>query len=206
MNTEITKQSDDREVRGSILYDAECAAGVAGRNRSGRLLASRGFRWLPLLLLPSLAIAFSGDLEPWVFMWLLALAIYAGCKWLTWRHALAHGANASLRTQLLYLLLWPGMSLKEFAGVPPTTSRTFCFGTLSFFLADALASGEPLARAVCAFFAAFWTARLLVAVFVFDLRPYLTSGWRKVGYHATNLVFALLPVIYAWAAWNGGHL
>lgn len=104
------------------------------------------------------------------------------------------------------------------AGVPPFLRHLMwvyygfigvslaCFGALSFFLADALTSGEPLARAVCAFLAAFWTARLLVAVFVFDLRPYLTNGWRRAGYHATNLVFALLPVIYAWAAWKGGRL
>jgi len=104
------------------------------------------------------------------------------------------------------------------AGVPPFVRNLMwvyygfigvslaCFGALSFFLADALTSGEPLARAVCAFLAAFWTARLLVAAFVFDLRPYLTSGWRKVGYHATNIVFAFLPVIYALAAWKGGGL
>jgi hypothetical protein len=81
-----------------------------------------------------------------------------------------------------------------------------CFGALSFFLAEALASGEPLARAVCAFLTVFWTARLLVAVFVFDMRPYLTDRWRKVGYHTINVVFALLPVIYGWAAWKGGEL
>ncbi len=76
------------------------------------------------------------------------------------------------------------------------------FGCVSFFLSDALASGEPLARAVCAFLAGFWLLRLIVATFVFDLRPYLTNGWRRVGYHATNIVFAVLPVAYAWAAWN----
>ncbi|HSH16713.1 MAG TPA: hypothetical protein VLD18_11800 [Verrucomicrobiae bacterium] len=81
-----------------------------------------------------------------------------------------------------------------------------CFGALSFFLAEELASGEPLARAVCAFLAAFWTARLLVALFVFDLQPYLTDRWRKLGYHTINIVFALLPVIYTWAAWKGGEL
>lgn len=77
------------------------------------------------------------------------------------------------------------------------------FGCASFFLADALASGQPLARAACAFLAAFWLLRLIVATFVFDLRPYLTNDWRRVGYHATNIVFALLPVVYAWAAWKG---
>ena len=30
--------------------------------------------------------------------------------------------------------------------------------------------------------------------------PYLTSGPRRLGYHAINLVFAFLPVVYALAA------
>jgi hypothetical protein len=116
--------------------------------------------------------------------------------------------------------LMPGVvGLRQhLAGVPPFVRNLMwvyygfigvslaCFGALSFFLADALASGEPLARAVCAFLAAFWTARLLVAAFVFDLRPYLTNGWRRAGYHATNVVFALLPVVYLWAAVKGGNL
>jgi hypothetical protein len=42
--------------------------------------------------------------------------------------------------------------------------------------------------------------RLIVATFVFDMRPYLTSTYRRVGYHALNLVFAYLPVVYLLAA------
>ncbi len=81
-------------------------------------------RWLPLVLLPTLAILLGSKLEPWVFMWLLAFAIYAGCKWLTYRDALTEGVSAPARTRLIYLLLWPGMSLKEFAGPPPIADRT----------------------------------------------------------------------------------
>ena len=107
---------------------------------------------------------------------------------------------------------------RHLAGVPPFVRHLMwvyygfigtslaCFGAVSFFLAAELSAGSPLARAVCAFLAVFWTARLLVAAFVFDLRPYLTSGWRWAGYHATNLAFAALPLIYAWAAWKGGRL
>ncbi len=83
----------------------------------------------------------------------------------------------------------------------------FCliaFGSMTFFFADAMASGTPLARALCAFFCLFWMLRLVVATFVFDLRPYLTNRWRRLGYHATNIVFGLLPIIYGWAALKGG--
>jgi hypothetical protein len=72
--------------------------------------------------------------------------------------------------------------------------------------ADALSSGGGLARAVCVFLAVFWTVRLVAATFIFDVRPYLTNGLWRLGYHATNVVFIYLPVVYAWAAWKGGPL
>ena len=78
------------------------------------------------------------------------------------------------------------------------------FGTITFALAPTLAAGSQLARAICLFLAAFWTVRLIAATFVFDLRPYLTTTARRLGYCAMNVVFIYLPIVYAWAAWNGG--
>jgi hypothetical protein len=78
------------------------------------------------------------------------------------------------------------------------------FGSLTLTLASALAGGSLLARAVCVFLAVFWTVRLFIASFVFDLTPYLTNRFRRLGYYATNLVFVYLPVVYLLAAWKGG--
>ncbi len=78
-----------------------------------------------------------------------------------------------------------------------------CFGLGTFFLADQLASGTPLARAVCGFLALFWTVRFIAGTFVFDLRPYLTSPWRRAGLTAANLVFTCLPIVYGWVALKG---
>jgi hypothetical protein len=74
------------------------------------------------------------------------------------------------------------------------------FSVITIVFAETLASGSALARALCVFFAVFWTVRLLVATFVFDMRPYLTSTARRVGYHALNVVFAYLPLVYGVAA------
>jgi hypothetical protein len=74
------------------------------------------------------------------------------------------------------------------------------FSVITIVFADTLASGGNLARALCVFFAAFWTLRLIAATFVFDMRPYLTTGYRRLGYHAINIVFAYLPVVYVLAA------
>lgn len=80
------------------------------------------------------------------------------------------------------------------------------FGTITVAFAPALASGTSLARAVCLFLTAFWTLRLIAATFIFDLTPYLTSVWRRAGYHVINIVFVYLPLVYAVAAWKGGRL
>ena len=76
------------------------------------------------------------------------------------------------------------------------------FGTLTLFHADELASAAPLARTVCAIIAIFWLARLAVQFFVFDARPFLTTVFRRVGYHGLTLLFAALVFIYGSAALN----
>jgi len=74
------------------------------------------------------------------------------------------------------------------------------FSLITIVFADTLAGCGALARALCAFFAVFWTLRLVVATWVFDMEPYLTNGIRRVGYRVLNLAFVYLPVVYTLAA------
>jgi hypothetical protein len=74
------------------------------------------------------------------------------------------------------------------------------FGLGSWIFAPELVSGTTLARAVCGFLALFWTVRLAAAIWILDVKPYLTDTWRKVGYQLTNIVFGSLPFLYAWLA------
>ena len=106
----------------------------------------------------------------------------------------------------------------QLASLTPFTRRLFLvyyafigivlvgFGCLTFLFADAMAAGQPVARGMCALFALFWIARLFVAAFVFDVRPYLVNWFYHVGYQATNAVFVYLVVVYALAVWKGGRL
>jgi hypothetical protein len=75
----------------------------------------------------------------------------------------------------------------------------FSFGIGSWVFAAELASGTPLARAISAFLCAFWILRAIAAALL-DVTPYLVNAWWKLGYSATNVVFCLLPLLYAWAA------
>jgi hypothetical protein len=76
------------------------------------------------------------------------------------------------------------------------------FGTLTLTRADELASATPLARAVCAMIALFWLARLAVQFFVFDARPFLTTAFRRLGYHGLTFLFSALVFIYGCVALN----
>lgn len=73
-------------------------------------------------------------------------------------------------------------------------------GAVTLLHADAMARGEPVARAVAAFIAVFWAGRIAVKFFVFDLKPYLTSTWLKLGDHALALAFFYFVIVYSWAA------
>ena len=138
--------------------------------------------------------------------------------------------NTSTLTTLLQIaavlhagLLWAGASMPRavdlgthLAKLPIFLRRLFLvyfcfiglslagFGLLTFFFAAAMAEGIPIARGLCAFLTVFWTIRLVVAKFIFDLTPYLTNGFRKAGYFALNLVFVYLPLVYLLAALKGG--
>jgi len=74
------------------------------------------------------------------------------------------------------------------------------FGTITLLHAETLASGTPLARSFCGFVFVFWLARLVVQFFVFDAKPFLTNAFYRVGYHLLTVIFILLLVPYAWAA------
>ena len=79
------------------------------------------------------------------------------------------------------------------------------FGLLTWFQAIPMASGAGVGRALSVVMACFWLLRSAMSMFVLDVRPYLTSATRRLGYGALNAVFAYLTLIYAWAAVKGGN-
>ncbi len=76
------------------------------------------------------------------------------------------------------------------------------FGTLTLFQTGELTSATPLARSVCGMIAIFWLARLGVQFFVFDARPFLTTAFRRIGYHGLTILFSALVFIYGCVALN----
>lgn len=74
---------------------------------------TRWLNWLPLPLLLIATLPFRDRLPKWIFMWLFVTAMFAGCKWLTWRRVDPIFGKSALRT-IGYLFAWPGMDAKSF--------------------------------------------------------------------------------------------
>src|SRR5277367_6740877 len=51
--------------------------------------------YLPLILLPALALLTRNIFPAWGFMWLLAFSLFFGCKWLTWQQAMRRVCDAN---------------------------------------------------------------------------------------------------------------
>jgi hypothetical protein len=72
--------------------------------------------------------------------------------------------------------------------------------TVSVTISAALASGQLLARSVCAFIAVFWGVRLVLQFALFNPKPYLTTRVLKFGYHVITLVFMNVALTFGYAA------
>lgn len=72
-------------------------------------------------------------------------------------------------------------------------------GLISLCCANELASGTPLARAVCVYGAVFWGVRLALQA-VLDVKPHLTRWWLTAGYHLLTVLFVAFVSIYIYAA------
>ncbi len=67
-----------------------------------------------MALLTSHALIVRNELPGWAFMWLMAWAIFFGCKFATWQRAWRPGARPAVGRSLGYLFAWPGMDAAAF--------------------------------------------------------------------------------------------
>ncbi len=147
----------------------------------------------------------------WLFMWLLAFVIYAGCKWLTWRRTPV--AGLSVWRHIGYLLAWPGLDAVGFLSPRPLplerrpTQGEWLFATAKTFGGAAV----------------FWSARYIVPpeqdlllgwcgmigiafLLHFGTFHLLSCFWRALGVEAVPLMqqpWAATSVSEFWSRrWN----
>src|SRR5580658_7944399 len=113
--------------------------------------------WTPLAVVPAIALTLGSTLPAWLWMWALALAVYAGLKWLTFVDRTSADETPSLRA-LGYLFFWPGMDAPTFLSrrrlvAPPARSEwlfsiaKIALGAMLLNLAIANLKSTPLASA-----------------------------------------------------------
>ncbi|MDX1946842.1 MAG: MBOAT family protein [Pirellulaceae bacterium] len=147
--------------------------------------------WLVLAVFAAVMVLVPTTWPPWAKMWLVALAIYAGCKWLTWRQATRRGITRTL--QAGYLLAWPGMDAEAFFGraapsvkAPLASEWWFATGKLMagttlLVLATKWSGTAPL-------FAGWLGMAGVVFCLHFGAFHLLSCGWRQAGVAAAPLM------------------
>ena len=150
--------------------------------------------WGPIVILSyAVSVFFPSTWPRWSFMWTLAFAIYAGCKWLTWRRTPA--PDAPLWRHAGYLLAWPGMDAAAFLNSSSNGKLFTCHPIEWFFALAKLAGGILLfwgvARLVPQQYPqpAGWIGMIgIVMILHFGLFHLLSCGWRCIGVDARPLM------------------
>jgi Membrane bound O-acyl transferase family len=150
--------------------------------------------WIPLGVLPMAAMAARSELPAWAFMWLLAVAIFAGCKWQTWWEARGGLPKArSWKRSVCYLLLWRGMDPDEFfrpfvdkRQVPPNEwlvgiAKALAGVALIWAGAQVISLGSPLIGS--------WIGMVgIVLALHFGIFQLATLCWQRVGIPVTAIM------------------
>jgi hypothetical protein len=162
--------------------------------------------------LPAAAFLFVPSSWPrWAFMWALALAIYVGCKWLTWRRTPAPGVP--LGRHLGYLLAWPGLDAAAFLNPRPTppprqpTAGEWRFALGKSALGAGLLFGVVRWLSARSPYLAGWVGMAgIVLALHFGMFHLLSCWWRSRGVEARPLMswpLASISVSEFWGRrWN----
>lgn len=155
-------------------------------------------RWLALAVLPVLAIAGKPFLPGWGFMWLMAFALFFGCKWVTLGSALRHERHACPFRAVAYLFAWPGMEASRFLSPKPAQrcSRNAAVGSAAFAIIRILLGLVLLfgvARHATEPLLAGWVGMVgMVLLLHFGLFHLVSVGWRALRVDAPPIMNAPL--------------
>ena len=165
--------------------------------RAKPLWAGHPADWLPLLLLPPAAVAIGIHVPAWIFMWLLAFALFLGSKWLCLRTALMDGTRITFKKALAFLFGWIGMDVANFSSEAEKTVRPkpiewafaitkiFLGAILVWFVARPALAINPLLGG--------WTAMVgLIFLLHFGFFHLLALAWRAGGVPVEPLMRAPL--------------
>lgn len=150
-------------------------------------------QWLPLFCLPVAALLLRDALPAWVFMWTMACALYAGCKWLTFSNAVRNIPKTNSVRVVGYLLAWPGMDAAAFLkGIAPPAkprvsewifvfAKTLLGAVLVWFVTRLLVEAHPLLAG--------WIGMIgVIFILHFGLFHLLALTWQTAGVNVMPLM------------------
>ncbi len=154
---------------------------------------SKRSAWLPLVILPVMALWLASAWPPWAFMWMLAFSIYVALKWLSFADAI-DPARRPAGGSLAYLLLWPGMDAKAFFQIDKSVQRPrgrewflamakMALGAILVVVAAVRVQADPLGAG--------WVGMVgMVVALHFGLFHLLSVAWRRAGIDARPIMDA----------------
>lgn len=170
-------------------------------------------RWFALGILPVVALTTKPFLPAWGFMWLMAFALFLGCKWLTLGTAVHHAGRVCPFRAFAYLFAWPGMDAARFLSpeLPPRYLRSAMLksaGLAAIRILLGLVLLFGVAKQAVEPLLAGWIGMLgMILVLHFGLFHLLSIGWRALRVDAPPIMNAPLrsaSVSEFWGhRWNG---
>ncbi len=151
-------------------------------------------RWAALAIFPLVALGTKPVLSAWEFMWLMAAAIFFGCKWLTLGTSIQRLGRVCPFRAAAYLLAWPGMDAARFLS-PDLAPR---FPRWAMMREAAFASGRILFGA-CLLFGVSrhatepvlsgWIGMVgMILILHFGLFDLSNTGWRALRVDAAPIM------------------
>jgi hypothetical protein len=143
------------------------------------------------LAAPCAIIYFRNRMQPWIFMWILAAAIFAICKSQSWFAAKELARHATWQRNAAYLFLWPGMNAAQFLDATIAVARPAGREWISAFAKTF--SGAALiwlvARLMPNPLTAAWIGMLgLILILHFGIFDLLSLVWRSAGISAQPIM------------------
>ena len=149
--------------------------------------------WLPLAIIPVSAWALTAGRWPaWAVMWILAMSLFTGCKWLS--YASTTVGDVPRWRHWAFLIAWPGMDAQAFLTpqrehVPPPTAGEWLRASCAVIAGCALCWLGVRAAANLSDLAQGWIGMVgLVLLLHFGTFHLLSCCWRQAGIAAHPLM------------------
>ena len=151
---------------------------------------------VPPALVVVAALLSRTHLPPWAFMWVISLAVFFACKWISFRRVATRGTKATLPRTLAYLFAWVGMDAPDFLDPthrpPPPARREWLAATTKTLAGVALFSAADYGTTTAAHpLLPGWLGTIgLVLALHFGVFHLLALAWRRAGVDADPIMRA----------------